>query len=109
MIFIPKKTPPLRYMVLTAWLVTLISVTPQAVIFRVLKHPETDFYQCTTEGYFESLSTETVLVNNVTTLLLPGGLKPKQAADLYHTVFNCQVVSNLMKYFSYLLFIIIIF
>ena len=79
-------------MVLVAWLVTLISVIPQAVIFRVRKFPGTDFYQCTTEGYFESLATETVLDNNVTRNYLPGGLTPKQAADLYHTIFNCQVV-----------------
>ena len=70
-------------MVLLAWLVTLISVTPQAVIFRVLKHPVQDFYQCTTEGFFESLN-------------LPGGLSPKQAADLYHTIFNCQVYRQLI-------------
>ena len=85
--------PPLRYMVLAAWLATLISVTPQAVIFRVLKHPESDFYQCTTEDFFESLSTEKVLVNNVTSYYLPGGLTPKQAGDLYHTIFNCQVLT----------------
>ena len=84
---------PWRYMVLAAWLITLISVTPQAVIFRVLKHPQSDFYQCTTEGFFESLSTEKVLVNNVTTYYLPGGLTPKQAGDLYHTIFNCQVLT----------------
>ena len=82
-------------MVLIAWLVTLISVIPQAVIFRVLKHPEADFYQCTTEGFFENMTTEIVLVNNVTTHYLPGGLTPKQAADLYHTIFNCQVFSQL--------------
>ena len=27
----------------------------------------------------------------VTRLLLPGGLTPVQAADLYHTLFNCEV------------------
>ena len=58
---------------------------------RVLKHPETDFYQCTTEGYFEDLATETVLENNVTAYYLPGGLTPKQGADIYHTIFNSQV------------------
>ena len=79
-------------MVLIAWLVTIISVIPQAVIFRVLRHPEIDYYQCTTEDFFESLTTETVVLNNVETHYLPGGLTPKQAADLYHTIFNCQVL-----------------
>ena len=84
-------------MVLIAWLVTIISVIPQAVIFRVLRHPEIDYYQCTTEDFFESLTTETVVLNNVETHYLPGGLTPKQAADLYHTIFNCQVSEDRIK------------
>ena len=56
-------------MVITAWLVTVISASPQAVIFRVLKHPETEFYQCTTVNYFESWATN-VTVGNKTELRL---------------------------------------
>ena len=76
-------------MVITAYLSTFIFASPQAIIFRVLKHPEKEFYQCTTFNFFESLST-LVQVGNHTELLLLG-LTPVQCADLYHTLFNCEV------------------
>ena len=50
--------------------------------------------QCTTFGFFESLAVNRSVVTEageVTRLLLPGGLTPVQAADLYHTLFNCEV------------------
>ena len=78
-----------RCMVIMAWVVTLIFTIPQAIIFRVMKHPAKEFYQCTTYNFFESLSTQ-VVVGNDTTLLL-GSLTPVQWADLYHTIFNIEV------------------
>ena len=48
--------PHFRLMVLLAWLLTLIFTWPQAVIFRVLKHPKKEFYQCTTFNFFENLA-----------------------------------------------------
>ena len=78
-----------RFMVLVSWLVTILFTVPQAIIFRVLKHPEKDFYQCTTYNFFEELSTPTTVGNN--TMLYLAGLTPVQCGDLYHTIFNCQV------------------
>lgn len=77
-------------MVILAWLLTLVFTSPQAIIFRVLRHPMAEFYQCTTWGFFENFATE-VTYGNQTRLLLPGGLTPVQAADLYHTLFNCEI------------------
>lgn len=79
-----------RLMVILAWLLTLVFTSPQAIIFRVLRHPLAEFYQCTTWGFFENFATE-VTYGNQTQLLLPGGLTPVQAADLYHTLFNCEI------------------
>ena len=45
-------------MVIVAWILTLLFASPQAIIFRVLKHPEKEFYQCTTYNFFESLASE---------------------------------------------------
>ena len=45
-----------RLMVMLAWLMTLIFSWPQAVIFRVMKHPNKEFYQCTTFNFFENLA-----------------------------------------------------
>ena len=49
-----------RMMVIGAWLTTLLFSLPQAVIFRVLRHPLVEFYQCTTWGYFENLATRNI-------------------------------------------------
>ena len=68
-------------MVIMAWLVTIIFTVPQAIIFRVLKHPVKEFYQCTTFNFFEELSSP-VKIGNTTHLYL-GGLTPIQWADLY--------------------------
>ena len=59
-------------MVAVAWILTIVFASPQAIIFRVLKHPVKDFYQCTTLGFYDNLV----------------GLTPDQWADLYHTIFN---------------------
>ena len=65
-----------RKMVTFAWLLTILFSSPQAIIFRVLKHPTKDFYQCTTINYFEDLSNEVVVVSdsgtNMTELQLLG-------------------------------------
>ena len=79
----------LRLMVILSWLITLVFTTPQAIIFRVMKHPTKEFYQCTTYHFFEDLASPVVVDN--TTQLLWHGLTPVQWADLYHTLFNCQV------------------
>ena len=76
-------------MVLLAYLAAIVCASPQAIIFRLLKHPEKDFYQCTTFDFFSNLSTE-VRVGNITELRLLG-LSPVECEDLYHTIFNCEV------------------
>ena len=78
-----------RFMVFIAYLATFILASPQAIIFRVLKHPIKEFYQCTTYDFFESISTEVQIGNDTELVLL--GMTPLQAADLYHTIFNCEV------------------
>jgi len=76
-------------MVATAWTLTIIFSSPQAVIFRLLKHPAKEFYQCTTINFFENLS-DLVKEGNSTELRLYG-LTPDQWEDTYHTVFNSQI------------------
>ena len=76
-------------MVFTAYIATVILASPQAIIFRVLKHPTIEFYQCTTYNFFEDLSEEVTVGNKTEYFLF--GLTPVQCADLYHTIFNCEV------------------
>ena len=84
-----KQRKRARAMVLSVWILTLVFASPQAIIFRVLKHPVKDFYQCTTFNFFENLSSP-VVIDNVTHSLFIG-LTPIQWADLYHTIFNCEI------------------
>ena len=84
-----KQRKRAKVMVLSVWILTLVFATPQAIIFRVLKHPVKDFWQCTTVNFFENLSS-TVTSENVTESLLLG-LTPVQWADTYHTIFNCEI------------------
>ena len=76
-------------MVGVAWILTIIFASPQAIIFRVLKHPVKDFYQCTTVNFFENLSSPVIVGNKTEDLLV--GLTPVQWADLYHTIFNSEI------------------
>ena len=81
-----------RLMVVLAWVLTMLFSCPQAIIFSVQKHPNKDFYQCTTENFFENLSTPVLENNNNNnTKLVMGGLTPKQWGDLYHTLFNAEI------------------
>ena len=58
-----------RLMVMVSWLATIVFTLPQAIIFRVLRHPENDFYQCTTYNFFEEFSTP-FIEGNITKLYL---------------------------------------
>ena len=43
-------------MVLFSWVVSLVLSSPQALMFRKMKHPNLEFYQCTTNMVIESYS-----------------------------------------------------
>ena len=76
-------------MVALAWIMTIVFSLPQAIIFRVKRHPYKEFYQCTTINFFADLS-DRVTVNNSTHLQLLG-LTPIQWENLYHTLFNSEI------------------
>ena len=78
-----------RMMVIVAWILTLVFASPQAIIWRVLKHPTKDFHQCTTVDFFENL-TSPVDVGNSTEMLLVG-LTPDQWFNIYHVFFNSEI------------------
>ena len=53
-----KQRARARMMVIAAWGLALLTSSPQAFIFRVIKHEEKDFYDCTTFNFFENLATK---------------------------------------------------
>ena len=74
-------------MVMVAWILTLVFASPQAIIWRVLKHPTKEFHQCTTIDFFGNLSSP---VGNSTEMLLVG-LTPDQWFNIYHIKFNSEI------------------
>ena len=44
-------------MVLFSWVVSFVLSSPQALMFRKMKHPNLEFYQCTTNMVIENYST----------------------------------------------------
>ena len=76
-------------MVMVAWILTLVFASPQAIMWRVLKHPTIDFHQCTTVDFFENL-TSPVSVGNSTEMLLVG-LTTDQWHNIYHVFFNSEI------------------
>ena len=58
-------------MVTMSWVISIILALPQAFMFRKLKHPEIEFYQCTTTMAIEDASYE-VLVDGQKIFLFLG-------------------------------------
>ena len=44
-------------MVLFSWVLSFVLSSPQAMLFRKMKHPDMEFYQCTTKMVIENIST----------------------------------------------------
>ena len=76
-------------MVMVAWILTLVFASPQAIIWRVLKHPTKEFHQCTTIDFFENLSSPVDSGNSTEMLLV--GLTPDQWFNIYHIKFNSEI------------------
>ena len=76
-------------MVLISWILTIMFSCPQAIIFRLMKHPAKEFYQCTTYNFFQDISSPVVMGNTTHLLLL--GLSAVQWANIYHTIFNSVI------------------
>ena len=78
-------------MVIVAWILTLIFASPQAIVWRVLKHPTKDFYQCTTIDFFANLSTKVTVGNSTEPELQLVGLTPDQWFNIYHIIVNSEI------------------
>ena len=78
-------------MVVGSWVFTLLCAAPQAVIFRVLKHPTKDFYQCTTIDFFEDLAEKRLNLKTNQTEYILGGINTEAWHTIYHTVINTQI------------------
>ena len=78
-------------MVVGSWVFTLLSASPQAIIFRVLKHPTKEFHQCTTIDFFEDLAEKHFDLKTNQTEYILGGINTEAWHTIYHTVINTQI------------------
>ena len=74
-----------RVMVLCCWVVSFILSFPQAIMFRKLKHPHLEFYQCTTKSVVETYSD--LVTEDGKLKLVFYGLDPVRVYNIYHFSF----------------------
>ena len=79
-------------MVLSSWLITILCSSPQAIMFRVLKHPTKDFYQCTTIDFFEDLAEERVNTETNRTEHFLLGINTESWHSMYHCLVNTEIL-----------------
>lgn len=74
-----------RLMVVASWIISLILSLPQAFMFRKLKHPYVEFYQCTTDMVVEEYSSRVVVAGETKFIFL--GVDSETVYSLYHLSF----------------------
>ena len=62
-------------MITAAWIISALCALPQTLVFRVLKHPQAEFYQCTQLGFYEEIFDNTTIIS------------PSQAETIYSSFF----------------------
>ena len=62
-------------MITSAWIVSGLCAFPQTLVFRVLKHPEVEFFQCTSMNYFDAIFNNSTILDS------------KQAEKIYNSLF----------------------
>ena len=68
-------------MVFISWVVSILLSCPQALMFRKLKHPSLEFYQCTTNMVIESYSD--IVIENSQAKIRFYGIDPSILYALY--------------------------
>ena len=74
-----------RMMVGFSWFISLLLASPQAIMFRKLKHPAVEFYQCTTTLVVEEYANLVVEDGNTKFVLI--GLDSNTIYIIYHLSF----------------------
>ena len=74
-----------RILVALSWSVSLLLSSPLAFMFRVVKHPYRDFYQCTSDLVFE-MNSDLVMSGDKPTFLF-FGIDPKILYKIYNFYF----------------------
>ncbi len=83
-----------RIMIVSAWLVSAVFALPQTLVFRVLKHPKIEFFQCTSMNFFRDLFNSSLSsegsVENPSFL----SLTPEVAEKMYSSLFLVRLFKD---------------
>ena len=74
-----------RILVSLSWLFSFLLSLPQALMFRLIKHPQAEFYQCTSQMIFE-MNSDISMVNGRPTFSF-WGVEPKILYRVYRFYF----------------------
>ena len=72
-------------MVFISWFLSMVLSCPQAIMFRKIKRPKVEFYQCTLHMYLEMKSEMTFIDGQIKFSLI--GLDPKHIYTTYNFLF----------------------
>ena len=72
-------------MVFCSWLVSLVLSSVQAIMFRQVKHPNMEFYQCTSDMVVE-MNSDLVITNGEPRFIF-FGIDPEVIYTVYHFSF----------------------
>ena len=74
-------------MICSAWLISAICALPQSLVFRVLKHPQIEFYQCTSMNFFSDLFNSSSVNGGAAQSPNFYSLTPEMAEKMYSSLF----------------------
>ena len=80
-----------RIMIVSAWLVSAVFALPQTLVFRVLKHPKIEFFQCTSMNFFRDLFNSSLSSNGSVESPSFLSLTPEVAEKMYSSLFLVRV------------------
>ena len=86
-----------RIMIVSAWLVSAVFALPQTLVFRVLKHPKIEFFQCTSMNFFRDLFNSSLSSNGSVESPSFLSLTPEVAEKMYSSLFLVRVFFNKMQ------------
>ena len=86
-----------RIMIVSAWLVSAVFALPQTLVFRVLKHPKIEFFQCTSMNFFRDLFNSSLSSNGSVESPSFLSLTPEVAEKMYSSLFLVRVFFNKLQ------------
>jgi hypothetical protein len=83
-----------RIMIGSAWLLSALCALPQTLVFRVLKHPKIEFFQCTSMNFFRDLFNSSVAGDGSEESPNFYSVTPEVAEKMYSSLFLVRLTET---------------